>query len=104
MLLLPEVVACPLDSTVSFANAMVFGAVTPTSLISVGGATEPGAQPPSFRVDLGTGAITTMTFGMKTPRVRAAFAVLGDREHGTGDRERRCSGSWRFRGGKRGDL
>jgi hypothetical protein len=77
MLLLPSASACTLNGNgVGFANQMVFGAVSPKTLIALG-ATVNNLQP-SFRIDLGTGRVAKMTIGIGKARTEAAFTALGD--------------------------
>jgi hypothetical protein len=75
MLLLPAASACSLNTKLDFfAKDMVLGAVSARTLVAVGAS---GGNP-SYRIDLDTGRVLKMQFGIGSPRVEAAFAALGD--------------------------
>jgi len=78
MLLLPGAATCPLDTPVGFASGMVFGVVSPRTLIASGAAANQTVEPQSYRIDLGTGQVDVMQNGLKVPRLHAAFAQLGN--------------------------
>ncbi len=81
MLLLPAASSCALSTNVGFPIAgMTFGAVSGQTLIATSAPVKKGEGTifPSFSVDLTQGRIAQMTQGLTVPRIRAAFASLGD--------------------------
>ena len=75
VLLLPNAQACSLVGKVGFSDAMPFAAVSPHTMIAIGGSL--GSSRPSFRIDLDTGRVAQMTVGIKKVRDHAATVALG---------------------------
>lgn len=78
MLFLPSGSPCALSIPVGFLAQATLGASSASTLVVAPGIDAKNEKYPSFAIDLSKGHVAQMANGLTQPRVRAAFAALGD--------------------------